>query len=106
MRGASTRLPGDGVLDHTPPEPSLRERGATTIDLEGVATNLPVHATARDAPHAGFRLDVLADAAAAHSTEAHGRTIEDIRSFNGHVTTVADLEHAWGRSRTSVASGA
>lgn len=91
---------------HTPLELYLRARGAATIVLAGVATNVCVHATARDALHAGFLPVVLADATASHSAEAHERALEDIRSFIGRVATVADLERAWGGSRMSAAPGA
>jgi len=91
---------------HTPLELYLRARGATTIVLAGVATNVCVHATARDALHAGFLPVVLEDATAAHSAEAHERALEDVRSFIGRVATVADLERAWGGSRMPAAAGA
>ena len=91
---------------HTPLELYLRARDATTIVLCGVATNVCVHATARDALHAGFLPVVLEDATAAHSVEAHERALEDVRSFIGRVMTVADLERSWGKSRMSAASGA
>jgi ureidoacrylate peracid hydrolase len=86
---------------HTPLELYLRARGAATIVLAGVATNVCVHATARDALHAGFLPVVLEDATAAHSEEAHQDALEDIRNFIGRVVTVADLEHSWGGSRAA-----
>jgi len=90
---------------HTPLELYLRARGATTIVLAGVATNVCVHATARDALHAGFLPVVIEDATAAHSAEAHERALEDVRSFIGRVATVADLARAWGGSQMSAAAG-
>lgn len=80
---------------HTLVELYLRARGATTIVLAAVVTNVCVHATARDALHAGFRPVVLEDATAAHSSEAHERAMEDVRSFMG----------ASRRSRTSNSRG-
>jgi ureidoacrylate peracid hydrolase len=90
---------------HTPLELYLRARGATTIVLAGVATNVCVHATARDALHAGFLPVVLEDATAAHTPEAHERALDDVRGFLGRVATVADLETAWDRASSSVAAG-
>jgi ureidoacrylate peracid hydrolase len=88
---------------HTPLELYLRARGASTIVLAGVATNVCVHATARDALHAGFLPVVLEDATAAHSREAHERALDDIRSFIGRVATVADLGRAWRHARLTTA---
>jgi ureidoacrylate peracid hydrolase len=86
---------------HTPLELYMRARGAETIVLAGVATNVCVHATARDALHSGFLPVVLEDATAAHSAEAHEQALVDVRSFIGRVATVADLERAWGSSEPS-----
>ena len=86
---------------HTPLELYLRARGASTIVLAGVATNVCVHATARDALHAGFLPVVLEDASAAHSDEAHHRALDDIRSFMGRVARVDDLRDAWVGARRS-----
>jgi ureidoacrylate peracid hydrolase len=83
---------------HTPLELFLRARGASTVVLAGVATNVCVHATARDALHAGFLPVVLEDASAAHSAAAHARALDDIRSFIGRVATLGDLEDAWLRA--------
>lgn len=80
---------------HTPLELYLRARGASTIVLAGVATDVCVHATARDALHAGFLPVVLEDGTASHSLAAHERALEDIRSFIGTVATLAGLEDAW-----------
>lgn len=91
---------------HTPLELYLRARGATTIVLAGVATNVCVHATARDALHVGFLPYVLEDATAAHSAEAHERALEDIRSFIGRVGRLADLERAWSGTQPASAAGA
>jgi ureidoacrylate peracid hydrolase len=82
---------------HTPLELYLRAAGASTIVLVGLATNVCVHATARDALHAGFLPVVVEDATASYSLEAHERALEDIRSFIGRVATVADLHDAWGQ---------
>jgi nicotinamidase-related amidase len=64
--------------------------------LAGVATNVCVHATARDALHAGFLPVVLEDATASQSTEAHANALEDIRGSSDR----------WRRSRTFSKRGA
>jgi ureidoacrylate peracid hydrolase len=89
---------------HTPLELYLRARGATTIVLAGVATNVCVHATARDALHAGFLPVVLEDATASHTPEAHLRALEDVRGFLGRVATVADLGRIWRGPRAATGS--
>ena len=83
---------------HTPLELYLRAADASTIVLAGVATNVCVHATARDALHAGFLPVVLEEGTAAHNAEAHERALEDIRSFIGRVVTLEDLQGAWRRA--------
>jgi ureidoacrylate peracid hydrolase len=90
---------------HTPLELYLRARGATTIVLAGVATNVCVHATARDGLHAGFVPVVLEDACASHSAKAHADALADIRGFIGRVASVTDLERAWRSSELSQAAG-
>lgn len=54
-----------------------------------------VHATARDALHAGFLPVVLEEGTASHSSAAHQRALEDIRSFIGTGAMLAGLEDAW-----------
>lgn len=80
---------------YTPLELHLRARGATTIVLAGVATDVCVHSTARDALFAGFVPVVLEDACASHRVDAHERALDDVRAFLGRVASVADLERAW-----------
>lgn len=84
---------------HTPLELFLRARGASTIVLAGVATDVCIHATARDALYAGFLPVVLADGTASYTHDAHERALEDIRNFIGRVVTIGDLEDAWREER-------
>lgn len=95
--------PGDMVLSkhrysafvHTPLQLYMRAKGATTIVLVGVATNVCVAATARDALHAGFLPVIAEEGTAAHDADAHEHALADIRSFVGPVVGIADLESAW-----------
>lgn len=80
---------------HTPLQLYMRAKGATTIVLVGVATNVCVAATARDALHAGFLPVIAEEGTAAHDAEAHEHALADIRSFVGPVVGIADLESAW-----------
>lgn len=80
---------------HTPLQLYMRAKGATTIVLVGVATNVCVAATARDGLHAGFLPVVVEEGTAAHDAEAHEHALTDIRNFVGPVVSTADLESEW-----------
>ena len=69
----------------------LRSRGVDTVLVAGVATNLSVEGTARDASNLGFRTLVVSDACAAASEAAHEASIETL-ALLGEVVT---LEEVW-----------
>lgn len=95
--------PGDVVLTkhrysafvHTPLELYMRAKQAATLVLVGVATNVCVSATARDALHAGFLPVIVEEGTAAHDAGAHETALAEIRSFVGPVVGIADLESTW-----------
>ncbi len=74
---------GDVVITHqrisgfagTQLDVILRSRGVDTVLVAGVATNLSVEGTARDASNLGFRTVVVSDACAAASEPAHRASI-------------------------------
>jgi ureidoacrylate peracid hydrolase len=89
---------------YTPLALAMRAKGASTIVLAGVATQVCVHATARDALFAGFLPVVVEDATASITEEAHRRALADITSFIGRVVSIADLERAWDPAAAERAS--
>ena len=79
--------PADLSLDHhrgsvfvdTPLAELLTERGIDTVVLTGVATNVAVENTARDAADRGFFAIVLADCCVAGSQERHDASVENLK---------------------------
>ena len=77
----------DLVIDHrrltafygTELETLLRKRGIDTLLLTGVATNVTVEGTAREAVNQGYRTIVLADCCAAATSAAHEASLESLR---------------------------
>ncbi len=58
----------------------LRERGAQSVDVVGIATDHCVRATALDAQAAGFRTRVLLDLTAGVAAQTTGRALADLRA--------------------------
>ncbi|WP_369830024.1 cysteine hydrolase family protein [Mycobacterium sp. 1465703.0] len=53
----------------------MRRAGADTVVFTGVATNITVEGTARDAVNFGYRTVLVSDACAAATYEAHAGTL-------------------------------
>jgi len=60
---------------------TLKEKGITDLILTGIATNMVVEATARDAFDRGYSLIVVEDGVATFSDEAHKASIDMMRFF-------------------------
>jgi nicotinamidase/pyrazinamidase len=58
----------------------LRERGVTSVDVVGIATDHCVRATALDAAAAGFATRVLLDRTAGVAEQTTSRALEDLRA--------------------------
>ncbi|MCU0680933.1 MAG: isochorismatase family protein [Polyangiaceae bacterium] len=63
----------------------LRARGVSKVVLCGVATNVCVLATARDAARLGYRVEILADASAAATPSKHLRGLGEVEALGGRV---------------------
>lgn len=97
--------PGDGepvVLKHrysgfhqTDLEMLLRVRGVRTVIPTGVATNVCVESTARDAFMRDFFVVFPSDGSATYYPAAHAATLDTIRLHFGEVCTVDDIESCW-----------
>lgn len=75
----------------------LRARGIDTVLVTGVATNVTVEGTARDAVGLGYRTVLVADACAASDGPAHEATRATFQLL-GSTLNSTDLTAAFGRS--------
>jgi nicotinamidase-related amidase len=83
----------------------LRRRGRTTLVLGGIATNIGVESTARDAWERNYQLVLVEDAMAALNAEAHEFAVQRIFPRLGRVCVVADVLAAWAGSAAFAPSG-
>jgi nicotinamidase-related amidase len=79
--------PMHSAFYHTPLDVLLREFGASSLILTGLATDSCIVCTAHDAEMRDFRLIVPSDCSAARTARDHRRAIEHIRRM-GHTTIV------------------
>lgn len=92
-------LPGDhvvrkrqwGAFYGTELDLQLRRRGITTLLLTGIATNMGVESTARDAYERGYNLVFVEDATASLSPDMHGFSFQAIFPLIGRVRTTKDV---------------
>jgi nicotinamidase-related amidase len=69
----------------------LRRRGIRTIVLAGIATNMGVESTARDAHERGYAQVFVEDAMASLSAEAHAFSVQTILPLLGRVRSTAEV---------------
>lgn len=81
----------------------LRERGRKTVILGGVATNVCVEGTAREAADRDYYVVVVGDGTAAARVDLHEMTLENVRSYLGVVTSCAELEQLWAARASEAA---
>lgn len=99
-----TPQPGDVVITKrqwgafygTDLDLQLRRRGRRTIVLGGIATNIGVESTARDAWERGYRLLLVEDAMASMSGDDHAFAVKRIFPRLGHVCSAQDVIAAIG----------
>lgn len=85
--------PGTSAFPVTPLDPILRRLGIDTVLFTGVATNVTVEGTARDAVNLGYRAVIVSDACAAATDAAHDATLETF-SLLGQTATVDEIQAA------------
>ncbi|GCB44623.1 isochorismatase [Streptomyces sp. NL15-2K] len=93
-----TPEPGDLVVTHprltgfhgTDLDVLLRGKGIDTVLFTGVATNISVEGTAREAVNYGYRTVIVSDACSAASDEAHQATLDSF-ALLGEVSTADAL---------------
>ncbi len=86
-----------GAFYGTDLELNLRRRGIDTVLLGGVATNIGVESTARDAWERGFKLLLVEDIMATANAAAHEMSVKTIFPRLGHVCSAADVIGAVAR---------
>lgn len=80
---------------HTPLKLVLAAKGATSLVLAGVQTNVCIHASARDAIQEGFIPVVVEDCVAAGTPIEHDTALQDIATRMGPVVKLNDVKDAW-----------
>ena len=77
-------------------EKLLQASGITTLVLSGVATNLVVEGTAREASDRGYNVVVVGDCCASASQEAHDSALTNALPFLATITTLDEVTAALG----------
>lgn len=74
----------------------LRSRGITSVVLTGVATNVCVESTARDAFMRDYYVTFVQDCSATYDADKHAATLRNVADHFGVVVTSDELMNAWG----------
>ena len=75
----------------------LRGKGIRTLIVTGVATNVCVEVTAKDAFMHDYYVVVPRDCAAGKTEELHNRTLESIAGQYGEIVDSSDIVKCWGK---------
>lgn len=79
----------------------LRSRGIRTVVVTGVATNVCVESTARDAFMRDYYVILADDCCATYSEEEHRATLHNIATYFGEVVSSVDVIEAWQRTNAA-----
>lgn len=79
----------------------LRSRNIRTVIMTGVATNVCVETTAREAFVRDFHVVLVGDCSATYSQDDHDMTLRNIDHFFGELTTGEELAGLWARKRAA-----
>jgi ureidoacrylate peracid hydrolase len=77
----------------------LRTLKTSTVVVAGVATNVSVETTARDAVQRDYNVVLVEDCSGAYDQAAHDATLYNIRNFFGAVASCSDVIGIWGGYR-------
>lgn len=75
----------------------LRARGIQSVLVCGVATNVCVETSARDAYMFDYYVTVIDDCSAAYDAKLHMTTLENVRRHFGLVASSAEIAEVWSR---------
>jgi 2,6-dihydroxypseudooxynicotine hydrolase len=85
------------AFHNTDLETVLRARAIRTVVLAGVASNVCVETTAREAFVRDYYVVFLSDGTAAYDTGAHEATLRVVDQFFGEVASIDDVVSCWER---------
>lgn len=88
-----------GAFYNTDLDLILRSRSVRTVVLCGVATNVCVETTAREAFLRDYYVVFTSDGTATYDEASHASTLGTIDRYFGEVRSVADVEAAWAADR-------
>jgi ureidoacrylate peracid hydrolase len=75
----------------------LRSRGIRTLVFGGVATNVCVEGTAREAADRDYYVVLADDACGAARADVHEMTLHNVRNYLGEVVDTSELVGLWAR---------
>jgi ureidoacrylate peracid hydrolase len=84
-----------GAFESTDLDLVLRSKGIRTVIMTGVATNVCVETTARQAFLRDYYVVFSNDCTATYSQPAHDMTLENIDAFFGQVASAAEITACW-----------
>ena len=73
----------------------LRSKGIRTVLATGVATNVCVESTARDACQLDYSVVLLEDCCATNNEQAHIATLQNVERYFGEVRSSEEVAAAW-----------
>ena len=91
-----------GAFESTDLDLVLRSRGIRTVVMTGVATNVCVETTARQAFLRDYYVVFTSDCTATYSAAQHAATLENIEQFFGQVVCAGDVIACWPAARPEV----
>ncbi|WP_198164420.1 cysteine hydrolase family protein [Rhodoplanes sp. Z2-YC6860] len=84
-----------GAFESTDLDLVLRSRGICTVIMTGVATNVCVETTARQAFLRDYYVVFSSDCTATFNQAAHDMTLQNIDAFFGQVASAAEITACW-----------
>jgi ureidoacrylate peracid hydrolase len=84
-----------GAFESTDLDLTLRARGIRTVIMTGVATNVCVETTARQAFLRDYYVVFASDCTATYSQADHDATLSNIDQFFGQVATAGEIAACW-----------
>ena len=94
-----------GAFHNTDLEMILRAHAVRSVVLTGVATNVCVETTAREAFVRDYYVVFTSDGTACYSEEAHDATLRTIDKYFGPVVTVSEVADIWRSAAASARTG-
>jgi ureidoacrylate peracid hydrolase len=88
--------PRNSAFFNTRLDSILRTFKVDTLVVTGVATNVSVESTVRDAVQRDYNVVLVEDCAGAYDQAAHDATLFNVRNFFGTVSTCSEVLGIWG----------